>query len=389
LQDPLHSDAPEADVSDAVTEESPQLRQLRLIKALLGGIFLIMLFATVYVAKDVLLPIVLSILLMLTLSPVVRGLERAGVPPGVSAVLLILAIGISSTLGAYMISGPVSDLMARVPTIGQELEAKLSPLTRSVEAVQEAEEKVQDLANSDGNGKVQKVVVEEPGLIRVAAASVAEAGSSVLAALVLALFLLASGDFWLRRIVEATPKFRDKKRAYVIVRDIERQISRYLAAITVINAGLGVAIGTALFFIGMPYPLVWGVVAFALNFLPFLGALIGTALVGAVSFVTFDTASQALLAPLAYLTLTTIEGQFITPMLVGRRLEVNTVAVLITVAFWIWIWGVLGALMAVPFLVLLKVICQNIDGLKVFGSFLEADRSQTNGNSEGNGLGTG
>ncbi|PJJ86289.1 putative PurR-regulated permease PerM [Brevirhabdus pacifica] len=348
--------------------------QLRTIKVMLIGIFLILLLAAIYFAKDVLLPIVLSVLLMLTLSPVTRGLERIGVPTPVSAVLLIVGIGVGSTVGVYMMSGPVSDLVSQAPEIGDRLKSKLTPVTKSVEAVQEAEKQVQDLADGDSPAPTQKVVVDKPGPVRQALNGLASAGSSIVAAMVLALFMLASGDFFLRRIIEATPKLQDKKKAYRIVRDIEQQISRYLAAITVINAGLGLAIGTALFFIGMPYAFVWGAAAFALNFLPFLGSLIGTILVGAIAFVTFDSASHAMLAPIAYFSLTTLEGQFITPYLVGRRLELNTVSVLITVLFWIWIWGILGALMAVPFLVLIKVICDNIEGWRVFGSFLGAEK---------------
>ncbi|APX90974.1 AI-2E family transporter [Brevirhabdus pacifica] len=344
------------------------------MKVMLIGIFLILLLAAIYFAKDVLLPIVLSVLLMLTLSPVTRGLERIGVPTPVSAVLLIVGIGVGSTVGVYMMSGPVSDLVSQAPEIGDRLKSKLTPVTKSVEAVQEAEKQVQDLADGDSPAPTQKVVVDKPGPVRQALNGLASAGSSIVAAMVLALFMLASGDFFLRRIIEATPKLQDKKKAYRIVRDIEQQISRYLAAITVINAGLGLAIGTALFFIGMPYAFVWGAAAFALNFLPFLGSLIGTILVGAIAFVTFDSASHAMLAPIAYFSLTTLEGQFITPYLVGRRLELNTVSVLITVLFWIWIWGILGALMAVPFLVLIKVICDNIEGWRVFGSFLGAEK---------------
>lgn len=370
IQPFVESDHVDGEVDPSVE----QLSQLRTIKALMIGIFLIMLAATIYVAKDVLLPIVLGVLLMLTLSPVTRGLERIGIPTPVSAVLLILSIGIGSTVGVYMMSGPVSDLVSQAPEIGDQLKSKLSPVTKSVEAVQEAEKQVQNLADGDEPVPTQRVVVDKPGPVRQALNGLASAGSSIVAGMILALFMLASGDFFLRRIIEATSKLQDKKKAYRIVRDIEQQISRYLAAITVINAGLGLAIGTALFFVGMPYAFVWGAAAFALNFLPFLGSIIGTILVGAIAFVTFDSASHAMLAPIAYFSLTTLEGQFITPYLVGRRLELNTVSVLITVLFWIWIWGILGALMAVPFLVLVKVICDNIEGWRVFGSFLGAER---------------
>ena len=167
-----------------------------------------------------------------------------------------------------------------------------------------------------------------------------------------------------------------KKRALTAVYDIERKVSRYLLTITLINAGLGLAIGTTLGLLGLEFAYVWGIAAFLLNFVPFVGGVTGTALVGVYSIVFFDSISYALIAPVAYLALTTIEGQFVTPTLVGRRLEMNTVAVFLTVVLWGWLWGVLGALVAVPFLVVFKVICENFEGLETFANFLgHADKS--------------
>jgi predicted PurR-regulated permease PerM len=157
-----------------------------------------------------------------------------------------------------------------------------------------------------------------------------------------------------------------------MVYDIERRVSHYLLTIALINAGLGICVGIVLTVLGMPYPYIWGIAAFLLNFLPYLGALTGVALVAALSIVTFDSFSYALLPPLAYLTLTTLEGNVVTPMLLGRRLELNTVAVFLTVVLWGWLWGVAGALVAVPFLVVFKVIADNIEGMEVIGNFLGA-----------------
>jgi predicted PurR-regulated permease PerM len=152
--------------------------------------------------------------------------------------------------------------------------------------------------------------------------------------------------------------------------DIERKVSRYLLTITLINAGLGIVITIALAVIGLDYAYIWGSAAFLLNFVPFVGALVGTAMVAAYAIVSFDSVSYAFLAPAAYLLLTVVEGQFVTPTLVGRRLEMNTVAVFLTVVLWGWLWGVPGALVAVPFLVVFKVICENFEGLETMANFL-------------------
>ncbi|MCP1170463.1 AI-2E family transporter [Limimaricola litoreus] len=359
------------------------LSELRKIRRLMLCTFLLAMFTATYFARDVLLPIVLALLLTLTLRPAVRGLQRIGIPPGISAVLLMLAIGLAFAIAGYFLSGPIGEMAARAPQIGTEVQVKLAGLMDRLASIREVGEQVTEMADAAGaTDEKMEVVVDQSGPIPSAVGSVASIGSSLVAAMILTLFLLASGDFYHRRIVEASPKLHDKKRALTIVRDVEKQISRYLGAITVINAGLGLAIGTALWIIGLPMPHVWGTLAFLLNFMPFIGAIIGTAAAGAFALVSFDSVPYALLVPLAYFSLTAIEGNFVTPMLVGRRLELNIVSVFVTVAFWIWLWGVPGAVLAVPFLVVVKAVCDHIPSLRAFGSFLSGDPAAKADDSE-------
>lgn len=349
----------------------PSAGELRIIRRLLVGLFLIALFGAIFFARALLLPIVLAVLFALTLRPIVRGLARLGVPVGIGGVVLIVAFGAVAAGAIYGASGPVGRLVERAPAIGEEVQWKLRHLLRSVDEVQDATEQVEQIT-SGGNGQAgaQEVVVEQSALLTNVVGSLASAGTSVAVALVLAMFLLASGDFYQRRIVEASPRFSDKRRAMSIVRDVERQISRYLAAITVINAGLGVAIGCALWLIGLPNAYVWGIAAFLLNYLPFLGAVLGTIGVGMVALVTFDSIGYALLCPMAYFLCTTLEGNVVTPTLVGRHLSINTVSVFVTVILWVWLWGVAGAFLAVPVLVIVKVLSDHIPALNGFGRFL-------------------
>jgi len=165
----------------------------------------------------------------------------------------------------------------------------------------------------------------------------------------------------------------DKARSLAVVQGVERQISRYLAAITVINAGLGLSIGIALWLIGLPNAYVWGIAAFLLNYLPFIGAVAGTLAVGVFGIVTFDTIGQGLLCPIAYYTLTTIEGNFVTPAFVGRQLSINTVSVFVTVILWVWLWGIAGAFLAVPVLVVVKTVAENVPSMAHFSRFLSVD----------------
>ena len=156
-------------------------------------------------------------------------------------------------------------------------------------------------------------------------------------------------------------------------------------SITIINIMVGVVVGSGLWLIGIPTAFVWGVAATVLNFLPYVGALISIVLVGIISITTFDNLGYGLIAPAFILLVHIAEGQFLTPLLLGRRLELNAVAVFISISFWSWLWGFVGALMAVPLLVVIKVICDNFESLQPFGNFLSAQQpiSRDDGNGEG------
>lgn len=343
---------------------------LEAIRRSLNAVLLILVFVTGYFAKDLLLPVLLGFLIALTLSPVSRSLARIGIPHWISAVGLIGITAFAIVAMIYFSAGTVVGWMDNASAMGSELQTKLSGIFRQLENVRQAGEDVADMATSDP--AVQEVVIKQPTLVNGVMNTVSNIGTTLAVSLVLACFLLASGDMFYIKLVQSFQTMTGKKRALTMVYDIERRVSHYLLTIALINAGLGICVGIVLTVLGMPYPYIWGIAAFLLNFLPYLGALTGVALVAALSIVTFDSFSYALLPPLAYLTLTTLEGNVVTPMLLGRRLELNTVAVFLTVVLWGWLWGVAGALVAVPFLVVFKVIADNIEGMEVIGNFLGA-----------------
>jgi predicted PurR-regulated permease PerM len=346
------------------------------IRRVLSGILIILTIIATFFARDVLMPVILGVLLSLTLSPIVRAMGRFHIPAPLAATLLIVTISLTVGIGAFFMSGPISGWVAEAPAFGTKLRVKLAALHSSVEAVKAASDQVDAIAEPLQQDNVQKVTIQQPGLVSSAVSNLASAATSVSVAMVLALLLLASGDLFYAKLVEAIPKFSDKKKALRITYGIERSVSRYLFTVFMINGGLGAALALCLAVLGFPSPLIWGTLAFFLNFLPYIGMVIGVALIGAVSIITYDQFSIALLAPGAYVILNSIEGQFVTPMILGRQLELNTVSVFLTVIFWGWLWGIAGALMAVPFLVFLKVVCDNIESLRPFGSFLGARNVQ-------------
>jgi predicted PurR-regulated permease PerM len=338
------------------------------IKNLLTFIAVIVAFAALYVARDLFLPIVIGLLVALTFSPVVRSFARFGIPEGVTAAALILVAGTIIGIASYGLSGPISEIMEDAPAMGIELRQKLQGMITSLEKVQSAGKQVEDLATSADSAPV--VSLAQPGLLAFAAGGLASFMGIVFVGLVLAMFILSSGDLFYVKLVQAFPNFSDKRRAIRTARGIERQISHYFLTITLINVGLGVCIGLALFAVGLPNPIMWGAIAFVLNFLPFVGGMIGVLLIAAYGILSFDTLGAGLLPAFVYAFINASEAQFVTPTILGRRLEMNTVSVFLTVIIWSWLWGVPGALMAVPFLVLLKVICTNVPGLQTLGNFL-------------------
>jgi predicted PurR-regulated permease PerM len=354
--------------------EAPAREPGRLVPRLLMGIFFIMAVCALYFAKDFFMPVVLAFLLTLTLTPIVRFFRKRRVPSAISATLLVVGFGLGVALLGYMISGPVVSLFNDAPRIGFELRQRLADIRAPLDRVLEASKQVDGVASSAEAPGVQHVVVEQPGILTRAANNLASLGATAAITLILALFLLASGTLFYEKIVQSFPLMSDKKRALRVVYDVEREISRYLLTVALINCGLGLVIGLGLWAIGMPDPLVWGVAAVLLNFLPYIGALTGIVTVGVISLVTFQSFGYALLAPLFYLACTVLEGQFLTPMIIGRRLELNSVSVFIALAFWTWLWGPIGSLMAVPLLVVVKVFCDHFDGLQHLGNFLSAQQ---------------
>lgn len=344
--------------------------EITTIKRVLIGIFIVIVAQVLFVAQDVVMPMVLGLLIALTLRPVVRFAEKRGIPAGVSALLIIVFLASGLGFGAYSLSGPVTNLISSAPETGVKIRAKFAEFRDEIDAVKEATEQVETLTQRADEASVQKVVVEQPALLTAAASNAFSGLTTFMVALILAFFLLSTGTLFYEKVVGIMPLMSEKKRALRVIYDVERQVSRYLFTITMINAGLGAAIATGLWLHDMPNPIMWGCIAAILNFLPFIGAWAGTVAVAATALVVYPTIGAALIAPAIYFTLTTLEGNFLTPMIFGRRLELNIVAVFLTVAVWGWLWGLVGALMAVPILVGIKVLCDNFESMHAFGQFL-------------------
>ncbi len=364
---------PDREVEPSAKHRPP--RGQRIQSSMLTGLFLLAVFYTIYFASALLIPVVLALLIYLLLSPVVRWLDRhLKIPNGLASALVLLAVLASVAAGFYSLSGPAARWMRDLPVAASELKWKLYSFRQSIEelrgAVVQLQEMVSEATAASGGVQSTTVTIEGPTLTQLFLGGTLSVGAGLLIATVLLFFLLASNDDLLRQAVTVLPKLRDKRRLVEIVRDVERDVSYYLLTITVINAGLGAAIAGTLFVLGVPNPVLWGAMAAILNYIPLLGAMIGVAIISLVAVLTFDSITSILLPPVFYLLLTTLEGQLVTPTILARRLSLNPVMVFMALILWTWLWGIAGALLAVPLLTTFKICCDHVESLKPLGVLL-------------------
>ena len=337
------------------------------------GIFFILLFGALYLTASFVLPVIIALLFALVMSPVVRFMRRRlKIWEPISAFFLVVGALVTMVLGFYMLSDPITNIVNDAPRYAAAVDQELRSVQERFARLEAAQQNVEEAAtrNTPNDGRPDEVIVKNPGLLDNVTTAAPQIIASVGFSLVFLFFLLASGDLFYQKLVRAMPTLSDKKRALNIAHEIERELSRYLFTITLINVTLGLTIGTLLWWVGMPTPVIFGALATLLNFIPYIGALIGMFLVGVIALAEFGSLSNALAPVLVYLACTTVEGQLVTPMIVGRRLEMNAAAVFLSVAFWGWIWGVVGMFLAVPVMVAFKVLASYVEPLGPFGDFL-------------------
>jgi predicted PurR-regulated permease PerM len=329
-------------------------------------------FYTLYFARDFFLPVAVALVLSFLLQPIVRGMRKLHIPEFLGAGIVLLTCLALLAGMFYELSGPVTDWMARVPEISNKLRRQAQTFRKPMDRVTQMTEQVQSIATPAGTPQkaAQQVEMKKPDPLAGLFSRTYNVLLAMFETLILLYFLLSSGDMFLRKLIHILPRFEDKRRAVQIAREVEDSISHYLLTIALINAGLGTAAGLVFWALGMPNPALWGALGFVLNFVPYLGALTLILIVALVATATFPALGHAMLAPASYLVLATMEGNFITPWIVGRRMTLNPVVVFIGLVFWGWMWGILGALLAVPMLVILKIVCDHVEPLAPIGEFL-------------------
>jgi predicted PurR-regulated permease PerM len=336
----------------------------------LGGLFVLAVLAAAYVASDIVLPLVFAVVLKLLLQPALRVLVGLHVPRTIASLLLILVLfGTIVGLGTA-ISGPARTWAAKLPEGIPRLQERLSFMREPIDTLQRFLQQVEDFGATGPSPEAAAPALGSTLLTKLFTGA-RNFASGFFTTVLFLFFLLVSGDIFLHRLVEILPRFSSKRQVVEISQQIESDISAYLVTITIMNAAVGIAMALAMWLTGVGDPILWGTVAFLLNYVPILGTALGVLIFLLAGLLTIDPLWQALLPAGLYLGFHLIEGETVTPMLLARRFTLNPVLVIISLVFWFWMWGIPGAILSVPMLAITKIICDRVRPLAAFGHFLE------------------
>lgn len=318
------------------------------------------------------LPLTAAVVLSFVLSPIVRVLRRGGIPRAVGSALTVFALAGALYGGAMLFAPPMGDLFRKAPEIAQQLERRFTGIKAAIKAIKEADktvDKATEVDKAKGPAAV-KVVVEKPGPLQAMAKSAPSLFFQFGLSLVLLYFLLSALAGIRDSAVRTRNSFTDKLKMARIFRDVEQQCSTYLFTVTCINIGLGVATGSLLYLIGFKDAALWGLIVAVFNFIPFIGPVLVALAVGLLSLAEGGSLTAALAPPGIVLGLHIIESQFVSPTIVGKRLTMNPLLVFVSLGFWGWLWGPVGALISIPLLVIFKAICDHVEQLATVGALI-------------------
>lgn len=350
------SNADELTTAGVDAEQASLLRQVRTALVMVATLALV---AALYLAKPLILPLLMAVMTSLLLAPAVRMMGRWHLPRSLSAALLVCLL-LTAFIGALSaLVNPVETWVASAPSSINKIERSLKSLRKPLNAASQMGAGLDRLAEATAinEKKVLDVRIAPEGMLLT---KIPMIGTQVLILTFLTFLLLAHGEHLLRKLVTIMPGWREKRGLVETTREIQRELSRYLATITLINAGLGGATALTLALIGVEQAWIWGIAVMILNFAPYAGPAIAAALLAVAGFQQFDQLTMALSAPIAYLTLHGIESQVFTPLLVGRRLGVDPLILFVGLLLFGWIWGISGLLLAVPTLACARIMLSRL-----------------------------
>jgi predicted PurR-regulated permease PerM len=328
------------------------------------GLLILGVLYTIYLARSLLLPVFLALLIAAYLQPLVHRLARLRIPEYAGSAIVVLLFAAVIVGAVHQLSAPVAKWMEDPPAFFRKVENKLWKLKASIKQAKEKTEQIEEITQLGETKAVDKVVVKGPTLAeRIFTQTWSILGTAVVV-LALIFFLLAQGRQTLIRVANHWRGKDGGERLIGLLLKIQRDIASYLNTIILINLGLGTATAVAMALLGMPNPIFWGAVAAALTFIPYLGPSVMLLILAAVALMTFDSWPRIILPPLVFLCLTGLEGLFLTPLILGRRLTLNPIMVFVAILFGGWAWGIPGVFLAVPTLTTVKIISDNVAWLE-------------------------
>jgi predicted PurR-regulated permease PerM len=364
-EDPLAKEpSAESPPAEVIAAAVPKMTPVQVILIALGTI------AFLYFARPVILPIFLACVAGMALKPLIRWLSYCYIPPALSAAVVLILLVSGVAIGFFQLGRPALTWMNEAPQHMTELRQRVQKISPRIARFNEAASAVSNLGAQEEHKKTTVVEVKSS---RVPTAFINWTGTFLAGigeTLVLLYLLLASGDLFLQKLVRVMPTLRDKKSAVGISHEIQQNISNYLFSVSLINIGLGLVVSGGLYLMGVPNAAMWGLLVALLNFVPYFGPVVGITLMATVGLLTFDNLWQAVLPPAWYLLLHLLEANLITPVLLGRRFTLNPVVIFVSLIFWTWLWGVPGALLSVPLLVSIKVVCDRVPAMSSVSELL-------------------
>lgn len=342
--------------------------QVNWVKVGIIGLFLLATLYTFYFAKSILLPVTLALIAALVLHPIHVFLLRFRIPSVISAALVVAASVAVMALAFYPLAKPAMRWLSDLPTNVRQIRSELEEIIRPVQKVQEMANDAKEAGGlaEEEETPVQTVKIEEPGMEKSLLSWSQNLGATIGLTVAFLFFFLAFGD-------SLSGGFSPQGGTLFLVHQISTSISSYLFTVSLINAGLGVCVGVAMYFLGLPNAALWGIMAALANFIPYAGAIVGELIVLLVAAITFDDLWRIILPPVAYFIINSIEGTFVTPMILGKRFTINPILILAAMTLWGWMWGIIGAILAVPLLMGFKIFCDHFQPLYKLGQFMSIE----------------
>jgi predicted PurR-regulated permease PerM len=326
-----------------------------------------------YVARDVLVPIAFAILLALLLRPLLRRAKRLRVPNAISALALVGGIVGLFILGILTLAGQAQTWLAEAPATVQRVRQMVPSRSGPLKQLHQATDAVENLASPEAGDQPVQVEVKSSETAATLLGMSTHFAAAATITFVLGYFLLAFSDTLVAQAVAAQGSFANKRNVVETVQHVEEGISRYLATISIINVGLGMATAAVMWLCGIPNPILWGVLAATANFIPHVGAFLCMVVLFFVGSVAHQSLAAGAGVAAAFIVLTSIESYFITPYVLSRSLQLSPIAVILAILFWGWLWGIGGGLIAAPLLTITKIVCDQFPSQRVLSALLAGE----------------